>query len=165
MGPDDHRLAAAIERDDVAAVRACLAYGADPNACDDDIGWSMVELAVSVESVGSLRALVEFGASLAARAGEREGVLHRVVASRDQPVMLQVLLEMIPHVNAPDQRGWTPLHLAAAYGYEGSVRLLLGAEADPSAVTADGLTPADVAAANGHHQVAQLLRDPPTRFH
>jgi ankyrin repeat protein len=159
MRSEEQRLAEAIEHDDVATVRALLTQGADPNARDADLGQSMVELAMAVESQGALRALVEFGASLEARTGQ--ALLHRVVASGDEPVMLRALLELTADVNAPDQRGWTPLHLAAAYGYASSVRLLLEAGADPTSATADGLTPADLAATNGHHRLAEELRKRP----
>jgi ankyrin repeat protein len=46
----------------------------------------------------------------------------------------------------------------AAYGYEASTRLLLQFGADPSSRTTTGLTPADLAAVNGHGDLAEELR-------
>jgi uncharacterized protein len=59
-----------------------------------------------------------------------------------------------------ERLGWTALHVAATYGYIRSVRLLLDAGADPAARTPDGLTPAQMAAANGHHELVEILGAP-----
>ena len=53
--------------------------------------------------------------------------------------------------------GWLPLHAACASAALSSVRALLGAGADAAALTADGLTPLDLACACGHADVAAEL--------
>ncbi|CAK0873204.1 unnamed protein product [Prorocentrum cordatum] len=60
-----------------------------------------------------------------------------------------------PGLRYPD--GSTPLHFAAAFGLEASVRSLAGAGADVSAVAGTGLQPIHAAAIMGHAAVAQLL--------
>lgn len=56
------------------------------------------------------------------------------------------------------QCGFTPLHYAAAYGFESCVRILLGHGADRSPLAADQSTPAVCALAGGHPKVAELLQ-------
>jgi ankyrin repeat protein len=107
-----------------------------------------------------VRVLVEFGASLAALADEDGSVLHHAIAGRDLPSFAAVLLDLQVPVNQADRNGWTPLHLAAAHGYEGSVQLLLDHGADVTARTLHGLTPADFAANNGHRRLALALSAP-----
>jgi ankyrin repeat protein len=52
---------------------------------------------------------------------------------------------------------FTPLHFAAQSGHLDLVKLLLENGADPNAVTKWKNTPHDLAAANGHTEVARLL--------
>jgi ankyrin repeat protein len=83
--------------------------------------------------------------------------LHGVIIGRDLPAMLPLLLELGADVRAVDFHGWTALHVAAAYGYARSARLLLDAGVDPEARTPNGLTPADMAMTNGHHDLSETL--------
>ncbi|GAB1822874.1 ankyrin repeat domain-containing protein [Herbidospora sp. RD11066] len=138
----DESLAWAVFDGDLPTVRTMLATGADPDAVDED-GTTLVELAVSYRHADVLRLLVESGATLAV-----PSLLHNLVAGRDLPEMLPILLELGADANARDAAGWTPLHFAAADGYEGSARLLIAAGAEADAVTDTGLTPAEVARRN-----------------
>ena len=52
----------------------------------------------------------------------------------------------------------TPLHWAAAMGREDAARILLENGADPNVLAGNGITPLDVADANGAAGVAALLR-------
>jgi ankyrin repeat protein len=85
-------------------------------------------------------------------ADEGRPPLHGVVAGGDLPRMLPVLVEWGADVRAVDSHGWTVLHVAGAYGYVGSTRLLLDAGADLAARTPGGLTPA------GHGDNERALR-------
>lgn len=54
--------------------------------------------------------------------------------------------------------GYRVLHVAAEQGHLPIVELLLNLGADASVQTADGRTPLDLAQANGHTQIAELLK-------
>ena len=53
------------------------------------------------------------------------------------PYIVRALLDAAPEgsVNAPDRRGWTPLHYAVHFGKLEHTELLLGLGADPNAMT------------------------------
>jgi ankyrin repeat protein len=69
-----------------------------------------------------------------------------------------MLLEAGADPNATQERGFVPLHSAAANGNVAVVELLLkhGARADAKAD--DGKTPADMALEGGHKDLAQSLK-------
>lgn len=187
MSSIEDRLAAAVDRGDVDAVRAALSEGADPNGA----GWwcmGLLECAVERGWVAVMRVLLEAGADPNARSEIlsesllREAVryeqveavrvlaefgaspdlldeaLHKVIVSRGPSPMAEVLLELGTRVDTADSNGWTSLHFAAAYGYAASVGWLLYAGADASLTTAHGLTAADIAACNGYREMANALR-------
>jgi ankyrin repeat protein len=58
-----------------------------------------------------------------------------------------------------DDRGWTFLHQEALAGNTATVKVLLEAGADPSAVTDDGMTPLQLAHSLGWEKVVALLAD------
>ena len=62
-------------------------------------------------------------------------------------------------VNATQHGGYTPLHEAAQHGDVEMVELFLSAGADPTIAVSDGGTPADLADAAGHGDVARRLRE------
>jgi uncharacterized protein len=181
------RLAAAIDRGDVAAVRVALRDGADP-AGTDGWGTGLAECALEAGQVEVVRVLLEAGAdpdarselvegsllAAAVRTGREDAVrilvefgarrdaldaeLHHLVRSGPQPALLALVLELGAAVDSRDTDGWTPLHWAAAHGYAASARRLLGGGADPSVTTPAGLTAADLAARNGNDTLAERLR-------
>jgi ankyrin repeat protein/tRNA A-37 threonylcarbamoyl transferase component Bud32 len=60
-------------------------------------------------------------------------------------------------VNAADEHGWTPLHVAAHGGHADIASLLLAAGADATRVDHFGDTPLHVAVWNGHAAVGEVL--------
>jgi ankyrin repeat protein len=65
--------------------------------------------------------------------------------------------ERVAYVNLQDDRGWTALHYGANNGHEDIVALLMEHGADVAIVDKDGHTARDLAIANGHTAVADLL--------
>ncbi|MBI4399191.1 ankyrin repeat domain-containing protein [Candidatus Micrarchaeota archaeon] len=72
--------------------------------------------------------------------------------------LVRILLSKYPDVNAAEgKNGWTPLHLAAANGLDEIFLLLLERYADIGIKTKDGKTALELAEANGHWYVAEIL--------
>ncbi len=108
----------------------------------------------------------------AIRAGDREGVEALVEADpslaifaaaiQGDTVAIETLLAANrPLVSAVSSDGWTPLHLAAHFGKQEAVRLLLnkGAKVDARSTNAMQNTPLHAAAAGRAAEVATLLLD------
>src|SRR6267154_1666745 len=104
------------------------------------------------------RAIVEFllknGADVnaAARNVQKVTALHGAVARRDVEIV-KMLLEGGADANAKQERGFVPLHDAAANGDLALVQLLVSHKARSD----DGKTPGEMAAERGHGQVAEWL--------
>ena len=81
-------------------------------------------------------------------------------ATRGDALAAKTLLDANPdQVNAADEHGWTPLHLAAHYGFRDVAELLLaaGADANGRSVNAMANTPLHAAAAGQQADLALLL--------
>ena len=83
--------------------------------------------------------------------------LHAAAAGRHVEVC-RVLLAAGADVDATQHGGFTPLHEAAQHGDVEMIELFLSAGADPT-ISVDQGTPADLAEAAGHPDVARRLRD------
>jgi uncharacterized protein len=83
--------------------------------------------------------------------------LHAAAAGRHLEVC-RLLLAAGADVNATQHGGYTPLHEAAQHGDIEMVELFLSAGADPTVRVPEG-TPADLADAAGHQDVARRLRE------
>jgi ankyrin repeat protein len=78
-------------------------------------------------------------------------------ASGPEPKALALLLDKGAPVNARSPNGSTPLMMAARYGSEQSVDLLLARGADPSALNDRQLSAADFARQGGREALAERL--------
>lgn len=145
---------------DEATTELLLGAGANANARASN-DWTALMLAAAKGHVGVARRLLEAGADAnrtdiyggtplmrAAREGRTE-IVRLLVGRRDVAI------------NAQDDQGETALHYAAAAGEIESARLLLAHRADPSRRDAYGRTPAMLAAASGHAELASTLRRAP----
>jgi hypothetical protein len=64
-----------------------------------------------------------------------------------------------PNTEMEEEDGWTPLFIAAQYGDDQIVKLLLKAGANPNKTDNDGATPLSAAAEEDHVEIVKLLLD------
>jgi len=165
-------------RADVAEL--LIRHGADVNARDND-GRTPLRIAAYNGHVDVVKLLLERGADLNAKNSENKTPLD-VARERGQSDVARVieeftrmpselfeavksgdaarvkeLLEKGADVNARDNKGWTPLHLAAQKGHADVAELLIKNGADVNAKNNYGWTPLYAAAQEGHADVAELL--------
>ncbi len=129
----------------------------DLNALSKD-GFTALHLACFFGQPEAARILLENGAGVDIVAGNPMRVmpLHSAASARNLPAV-RLLLEHGAPVNARQHLGWTAIHAAAQNGDRAMVELLLQHGADPKAPNDEGKTPAMVAKAKGHAELAALL--------
>jgi hypothetical protein len=93
-----------------------------------------------------------------ARDEKGQTALHHASLSDKTLPTARRLLAKEADVNAQDKYGWTPLHVAAYYGAERIVDLLLAEGADPLKVTRGGDTAYLIALAQGHRKLLPRLK-------
>lgn len=136
----DTPLAQAAARDDVPAIRALLAAGADPNAFDRHGGTALIAAARGGH-VAAAEALIAGGAQVDLRDRRSTAwtpLMHAV--HKRQTATARVLLDRGADPNARIGGGVTALIMSAAYGDTETVRLLLERGADPRVRASGGVT-------------------------
>jgi len=89
-----------------------------------------------------------------------DSTLHGCAASGNLPGLQNLLNAVsVPDVNARDEHGFAPLHLAADRGHAPIVQLLLRYGADASIEDPDGETAASLAEVAGHQDVLKILTE------
>ena len=176
----------AIVRDDAPAISALLARGLDPNTVDPS-GTPGLLVAIKATSVNAALVLAnwpqtktevrnaadESALMLAALQGElvlckaliKNGAdvnkpdwapLHYAATNGHLDVM-NLLLEENAYIDAASPNGTTPLMMAAHYGTESAVKLLLEAGADPLLKNTQGLSALDFAHRGNRTESANII--------
>jgi len=121
-------------------------------------GWTPLHLAAHFGQLGVLDLLLARGAEVDARSTNAlvNTPLHAALAG-GRRATAQRLVEHGADVNAVEAGGYTPLHQAADLGDAEMTRMLLERGARSDVQTDDHLTPQQLARANGHAALAELL--------
>lgn len=176
----------AVKRNDGRTVSALLARGFDPNTRDpqgqvalilalksEDMAVAEALMAHPDTQVGLVNAVGESALMMAALRGQLEwcqrllargaplnqagwSPLH-YAATGPEPKIVTLLLERGATVDAESPDRSTPLMLAARYGKEESVKLLLARGADPKRRNDRGMTAVDFARGGGREYLALEL--------
>ena len=152
-------LSNAAGRGDVEAIRLLLAKKADVNAISGT-GATALMAAAGSRNPNAVTLLMESGAQVNAVTKKDESALAAAATAGDEQ-SVKLLLDKGAVVNISDDRGYTPLMLAAASEAmpAGIVKLLLAKGADPTAA-GDYETVRTLAAKRGETEVARLLGVP-----
>lgn len=163
-GKVTHRqLHAAVLRRQLSIVRFLIRRGADVNVPLARTGYHVLHIAAKDGSVEMCDLLIRSGANVNSLDGFLASPLH--FATNSGRVDLCRLLLKSGARSFPDHRGWMPLAIAAAKGFEEICELLLDEaalrgitfEAGLNAQVGPGLTPLDLAVTRGHARVCELL--------
>ncbi len=145
----------AAHHDDLAAVKALLAAGADAKATNR-YGVTPLSLACVNGNATIVRALLDAGADANTTLRGDETVL--MTAARTGRVeALKALIERGAKVDAADRKGQTALMWAAADGHAAAVQALIDAGADIRKRLDSGFTAFLFAARNGRSEVVRTL--------
>lgn len=176
----------AVRRDDAATVTALLQRGFDPNSLGPDgqtaltlatrdRTWQVAQALLGSPSldVNVLNASGESPLMLAALRGEKDWCMRLLArgakaqidgwspihyaATGPNPAVVALLLDRGAAVDALSPNGSTPLMLAARYGVEASVDLLLARGADMTKRNEKGLDAAEFARLAGRESLAARL--------
>ncbi len=176
----------AIKRDDAPAISRLLQLGFDPNTPGPS-GSAGLFLALRERSLNAAQVLLEWPKTnvearnpddesplmMAAIKGDLE-IARRLIArgadvnkpgwtplhyaaTGTSPQMVQLLLDENAYIDAESPNGTTPLMMAAQYGPESIIQLLLEAGADPQLKNQLGLSATDFANRVSRAHAAQMI--------
>ena len=150
-------LVRAAAEGDLAAVRALLAEGADPNGVDGDTGLTALSQAVSRGSLEMVNALLGAGADPNLKGGGKRAALSWLPDGDAAAGIARALLSAGAKLDAKDEDGNTALMFAAAHDSTAALKALLDAGAKVDARNEDGRTALSLAAADGNLESVRLL--------
>lgn len=128
----------AVARGSNHVMEFLLGAGFDVNARDNE-GWPPMFFLPEINSLATLKKLVESGADVTIRAVRGDTMLHRVARFLESTA-IEYLVNLGLDVNAKDKFGQTPLGTAISKGSEKALEALVRLGADVDAYTATGAT-------------------------
>lgn len=162
LSPGERRTLTAIRNGDMAALKAELDAGVDPNFKDTS-GYPVLVWCISENQPSMVGELVRRGADLNYRTEKNNSFLHLCITN-DKPQVLEAFLDAGMDVDSPgvmEQGGKkldaSPLTLAAMDGKMNFVQLLVRRNANLNHVDSKNGTPVFRAWENKHEEVARYL--------
>ncbi len=143
----------------VLALRTCIENDDDSRVRRSSDGWTPLHLAAFFGRDDAVTLLIDHGAPLDAHSTNalRNSPLHAALAGHTLPVLVRRLVFAGADVTARDAHGNTPLHLAAARGFEPLCDLLIARGAEAHVLSDDKSTPAMLALARGFSELGAKL--------
>ncbi|XP_070559476.1 ankyrin repeat, SAM and basic leucine zipper domain-containing protein 1-like [Ptychodera flava] len=141
-------------------VKFLLDRGADPNFHKDRFTVLMCACSCNKENedavLSCVNELIHHGANV--NSHDRYHMTALMYAARQgYPSVVKKLLHHQTDINKQDVRGWTALIWASSKGHLHVAKTLLELDADPNKCACDGQKPSDIAYAQGHTTLAELL--------
>jgi ankyrin repeat protein len=159
--PSTRDLVLAVIAGEVDRVREMHAAGVSVNE-PDQYGWLPIHRAAANDHDSIIRLLVDWGSPLEATGTDGWTPLHLASVSRS-PRAVRALLDAGADIHARSASSATPLHLAVGPTITEAllvtVRVLVSAGADCTAVDKDGKTPLGKAREIGHADLQRILGD------
>ncbi|KAJ1524679.1 hypothetical protein HK096_001153, partial [Nowakowskiella sp. JEL0078] len=136
-----------------------LKVGIDVNTSNSS-GETPLILAVKgdeIFTVGIIKSLIDLGANTRVTSSDGDTLLHLAIFSKRHDIFEFLLENDFVDVNAQNNKGETPLHIAVWQMSSHIVELLLNKETDVNVVNKDGVTPLLMAVQNGCWKLVTLL--------
>jgi hypothetical protein len=152
--PDPTRFSLTVELGNVAAVRAWLDEGLDPDFVGDRVGTGLM-IAAWEGNIEMMELFVSRGAAVNAVNARGEQAL-MLAAWKGRLEAVRWLLDRGAQLNRGG-RQWSALHYAVFAGHEPIAQLLIERGADVNARSGNGSSVLMMAAREGHEAVAQAL--------
>lgn len=152
-------LAEAAKRGRLAAVRTLLNHGAEIDVYDTQSGFTPLHLAAEGNHAAVVRRLLAAGASVNARNQWNQTPLWQASwqAWHENTEVAHTLVARGAAIDVADDKGHTPLHMAARAGHTSMAAFLMESGADPDTRDDKGLTPLHQAVIGGHADMVRLL--------
>lgn len=152
-------LAEAAKRGRLAAVRALLRHGAEVDVYDTQSGFTPLHLAAEGNHAAVVRRLLAAGANVDARNQWDQTPLWQTAwqAWHGNTEVAHILVARGARIDVADDKGHTPLHMAARSGHTPMAAFLLDSGADIEHRSNKGRTPLYQAVIGGHADTVRLL--------
>ncbi len=151
-----NQMIAAVNRNDLAAVKSLLNKGADINEKEETIGATALYQA-SFRGYSELAAfLIENSADIHAKTNHGLASLH-VGAQEGHQEVVEMLIARGADIHAKTNKDYTALHYAALRGHPEIIEILITHGADIHAKSNTGATVLHTAAQGGHRKTVEKL--------
>lgn len=152
----DDMLIIATRNNNIILVQELIDAGANVNA-QDSFGWTSLHIAVYYDCKDITKLLISRGANVNYINGNTNITALNLAINQCSTDMVKLLLDNGASVYSQDNKGDTPLHMAAFFGHKDVVELLINKGAIINISNRQGYTPIGFAVEENHEEVVRLL--------